>query len=83
MEEETEKKERRRDFTGDPNEVLSVLEVSKILRISEREIVRAMNRYAQTGGDRGLPFLPGKRRKIRRCSISTWLEREEELAACM
>jgi hypothetical protein len=42
-----------------------------------------MDRYAQTGGKRGLPFLPGKRRKIRRCSISTWLEREEELAACM
>lgn len=72
---------RRRHFTGDPDEILSVSEVCKILRISDREVKYAMDRYAQTHGERGLPFLPGKRRKIRRRSITTWLDREEELAA--
>ena len=41
-----------------------------------------MNLYAQTHGERGLAFLPGKRRKLRRRSITAWLNREEELAAC-
>lgn len=73
---------RRREFSGDPDEILSVQEVSIILRIGEREITRAMDLYAQTHGERGLPFLPGKRRKLRRRSITAWLDREEELAAC-
>ena len=82
MEEEATKEKRRREFTGDPDEILSVLEVSMILRIGDREITHAMNLYAQTRGERGLAFLPGKRRKIRRRSITAWLDREEELAAC-
>ena len=73
---------RRREFSGDPDEILSVLEASIILRIGDKEIVRAMNLYAQTHGERGLAFLPGKRRKLRRRSITAWLDREEELAAC-
>ena len=59
-----------------------VTDKSIILRIGDREITRAMDLYAQTHGDRGLAFLPGKRRKIRRRSITSWLDREEELAAC-
>lgn len=74
---------RRREFSGDPDEILSVQEVSIILRIGDKEIVRAMNLYAQTHGERGLAFLPGKRRKLRRRSITAWLDREEELAACL
>ena len=73
---------RRREFSGDPDEILSVLEASIILRIGDKEITRAMNLYAQTHGERGLAFLPGKRRKLRRRSITAWLDREEELAAC-
>lgn len=82
MEAEAVQEKRRREFSGDPDEILSVQEVSIILRIGDREITRAMNLYAQTHGDRGLAFLPGKRRKIRRRSITSWLDREEELAAC-
>ena len=82
MEAEITQEKRRREFTGDPDEILSVQEVSIILRIGDREITRAMDLYAQTHGDRGLAFLPGKRRKIRRRSITAWLDREEELAAC-
>ena len=82
MEAEAVKEKRRRKFSGDPDEILSVQEVSIILRIGDREITRAMDLYAQTHGDRGLAFLPGKRRKIRRRSITSWLDREEELAAC-
>ena len=73
---------RRREFSGDPDEILSVQEVSIILRIGDREITRAMDLYAQTHGERGLAFLPGKRRKLRRRSITAWLDMEEELAAC-
>lgn len=73
---------RRREFSGDPDEILSVQEATFILRIGDKEIVRAMNLYAQTHGERGLAFLPGKRRKLRRRSITAWLDREEELAAC-
>lgn len=82
VKEEAVKEKRRREFSGDPDEILSVQEVSIILRIGDREITRAMDLYAQTHGDRGLAFLPGKRRKIRRRSITSWLDREEELAAC-
>jgi hypothetical protein len=82
MEAEAVQEKRRREFSGDPDEILSVQEVSIILRIGDREITRAMDLYAQTHGDRGLAFLPGKRRKIRRRSITSWLDREEELAAC-
>lgn len=82
MEAEAVQEKRRREFSGDPDEILSVQEVSIILRIGDREITRAMDMYAQTHGDRGLAFLPGKRRKIRRRSITSWLDREEELAAC-
>lgn len=82
MEQENTKEKRRREFTGDPDEILSVVEVSMILRIGDREISNAMDLYAQTQGKRGLAFLPGKRRKIRRRSITAWLDREEELAAC-
>ena len=81
MEAEAVQEKRRREFSGDPDEILSVQEVSIILRIGDREITRAMDLYAQTHGDRGLAFLPGKRRKIRRRSITSWLDREEELAA--
>ena len=73
---------RRRELTGDPDEIMSVMEASIVLRISDKEITRAMNLYAQTHGERGLAFLPGKRRKLRRRSITAWLDREEELAAC-
>ncbi len=73
---------RRREFSGDPDEILSVQEATFILRIGDKEITRAMNLYAQTHGERGLAFLPGKRRKLRRRSITAWLDREEELAAC-
>ena len=73
---------RRRELTGDPDEIMSVMEASVILRISDKEITRAMNLYAQTHGEKGLAFLPGKRRKLRRRSITAWLDREEELAAC-
>ena len=73
---------RRRELTGDPDEILSVMEASIVLRISDKEITRAMNLYAQTHGEKGLAFLPGKRRKLRRRSITAWLDREEELAAC-
>ena len=76
------KPKRRREFTGDPDEIMSVLEASVVLRISDKEITRAMNIYAQTHGEKGLAFLPGKRRKLRRRSITAWLDREEELAAC-
>ena len=82
MEAEAVQEKRRREFSGDPDEILSVQEVSIILRIGDREITRAMDLYAQTRGERGLAFLPGKRRKIRRRSITSWLDREEELAAC-
>ena len=82
MEAEAVQEKRRREFSGDPDEILSVQEVSIILRIGDREITRAMDLYAQTHGDRGLAFLPGKRRKIRRRSITSWLDRVEELAAC-
>lgn len=82
MEAEAVQKKRRREFSGDPDEILSVQEVSIIMRIGDKEITRAMDLYAQTHGDRGLAFLPGKRRKIRRRSITSWLDREEELAAC-
>lgn len=82
MEAEAVQEKRRREFSGDPDEILSVQEVSIILRIGDREITRAMDLYAQTHGERGLAFLPGKRRKIRRRSITSWLDREEELAAC-
>ena len=82
VKEEAVKEKRRREFSGDPDEILSVQEVSIILRIGDREITRAMDLYAQTHGNRGLAFLPGKRRKIRRRSITSWLDREEELAAC-
>lgn len=82
MEAEAVQEKRRREFSGDPDEILSVQEVSIILRIGDREITRAMDLYAQTHGNRGLAFLPGKRRKIRRRSITSWLDREEELAAC-
>lgn len=81
--EQNEVEKRRREFSGDPDEILSVQEVSIILRIGDKEIVRAMNLYAQTHGERGLAFLPGKRRKLRRRSITAWLDREEELAACL
>lgn len=73
---------RRRELTGDPDEIMSVMEASIVLRISDKEITRAMNLYAQTHGEKGLAFLPGKRRKLRRRSITAWLDREEELAAC-
>lgn len=73
---------RRRELTGDPDEIMSVMEASVVLRISDKEITRAMNLYAQTHGEKGLAFLPGKRRKLRRRSITAWLDREEELAAC-
>ena len=73
---------RRRELTGDPDEIVSVREASIVLRISDKEITRAMNLYAQTHGEKGLAFLPGKRRKLRRRSITAWLDREEELAAC-
>lgn len=73
---------KRREFTGDPDEILSVIEAAQILRIGDKEIARAMDLYAQTHGDRGLAFLPGKRRKLRRRSITAWLDREEEMAAC-
>lgn len=82
MEAEAVQEKRRREFSGDPDEILSVQEVSIILRIGDKEVSRAMDLYVQTHGQRGLPFLPGKRRKIRRRSITTWLDREEELAAC-
>lgn len=82
MEAEAVQEKRRREFSGDPDEILSVQEVSIILRIGDKEVSRAMDLYVQTHGQRGLPFLPGKRRKIRRRSITTWLDKEEELAAC-
>lgn len=82
MEKDAEKENRRREFSGDPDEILSVLEASTILRIGDKEITRAMDLYVQTRGARGLAFLPGKRRKIRRRSITAWLDREEEVAAC-
>ena len=77
-----EVQQRRRELTGDPDEIMSVFEASVVLRISDKEITRAMNLYAQTHGEKGLAFLPGKRRKLRRRSITEWLDREEELAAC-
>ena len=77
-----EVQQRRRELTGDPDEIMSVFEASVVLRISDKEITRAMNLYAQTHGEKGLAFLPGKRRKLRRRSITAWLDREEELAAC-
>ena len=79
---EVTQEKRRREFSGDPDEILSVIEASVVLRISDKEITRAMNIYAQTHGEKGLAFLPGKRRKLRRRSITAWLDREEELAAC-
>ena len=82
MQDEVEKEGRRRNFTGDPDEILSVMEVSAIRRIGDKEVSRAMDLYVQTRGQRGPPFLPGKRRKIRRRAITAWLDKEEELAAC-
>ena len=66
---------RRRELTGDPDEIMSVMEASIVLRISDKEITRAMNLYAQTHGEKGLAFLPGKRRKLRRRSITAWMDR--------
>ena len=42
MEAEAVQEKRRREFSGDPDEILSVQEVSIILRIGDREIVEGI-----------------------------------------
>ncbi len=75
---------RRTDFYAtDPNRMLTIQEVRKIIRKSDDYVVAAMDMWTQSHGKRGLKYImAGKRRNIRYGSLNEWLSREEEAMSC-
>ena len=75
---------RRTDvYATDANRLLTIQDVAKIIRKADDFVVKAMDLWTQTHGQRGLRYIiMGKRRNIRYGSLNEWLSKEEEAMAC-
>lgn len=75
---------RRTDvYATDANRLLTIQDVAKIIRKADDYVVKAMDLWTQTHGQRGLRYIiMGKRRNIRYGSLNEWLSKEEERMAC-
>lgn len=81
---QTKRRWRRNDtYATDPNRLLTIKEVTKIIRKADDYVSAAMDMWTQSQGRRGLRYvLMGHRRAVRYGSLNEWLTNEEEIAAC-
>ena len=82
--EQTKRRWRREDpYATDPNRLLTIKEVVRIIRKADDYVSAAMDMGTQSQGRRGLRYvLMGHRRAVRYGSLNEWLTKEEEIAAC-
>lgn len=80
----TKRRWRRDDlYATDPNRLLTIKEVARIIRKADDYVSAAMDTWTQSQGKRGLRYvITGYRRAIRYGSLNEWLTNEEEIAAC-
>jgi hypothetical protein len=78
------RKWRRNDeYAQDPNRLLTIKEVVRIIRKADDYVSAAMDMWTQSQGRRGLRYvLMGHRRAVRYGSLNEWLTTEEEMTAC-
>jgi len=74
---------RNDEYAQDPNRLLTIKEVAKIIRKADDYVSAAMDTWTQSQGRRGLRHvITGHRRAVRYGSLNEWLTNEEEIAAC-
>ena len=80
----TKRRWRRDDlYATDPNRLLTIKEIVRIIRKADDYVSAAMDMWTQSQGRRGLRYvLMGHRRAVRYGSLNEWLKTEEEMTAC-
>ena len=74
---------KRNEYNGDPNELLTINIVSKLIHRSFKAVRRQTDLWIETRGQLGLRFIStGTQRLIRRKSLEDWLTAEEQRMIC-